>query len=64
MAVDFRKFELVEINYKVPNNKRLAIVDFFKGWKCYLEGPRFPMIVFRDNWNLEYITITKDLNQR
>jgi hypothetical protein len=33
-----RNFTLVEINYKIHDKELLAIVDYFKVWRRYLEG--------------------------
>ena len=59
-----RKFSGPELNYDVPNKELLAIVDAFEEWQAYLEGSRYPIVVYSDHKNLSYFTTTKKLNQR
>jgi len=51
-----------EINYEIHDKELLAIADFFKHWRRYLEGAKHQVQVFSDHQNLEYFTTTKVLN--
>ena len=64
MAFHSRKFSPAEINYEIHDKELLAIVDWFKHWRRYLEGAAHQVQVFSDHQNLEYFTTTKVLNRR
>jgi hypothetical protein len=36
-AFHCRKFSPAEINYEIHDKELLAIIDYFKGWRRYLE---------------------------
>ena len=59
-----RKLSATELNYEIHDKELLAIVDAFKHWRVYLEGPRHQVTVFIDHKNLIYFTTTKVLNRR
>jgi hypothetical protein len=63
-AFHSRKVSPAEINYEIHNKELLAIVDSFKAWRRYLEGPLHMVQVFTDYKNLEYFMTTKVLNRR
>jgi hypothetical protein len=64
IAYHSRKFSPAEINYEIHDKELLAVVDFFKIWRKYLEGTLLPVLVYTDHQNLEYFTTTKVLNRR
>jgi len=64
VAFHSRKFQPVEINYKIHDKELLAIVNAFKHWRRYCEGATNQVQVFSDHQNLEYFTTTKILNRR
>jgi len=64
VAFHSRKFQPTEINYKIHNKERLAVVDAFKHWRRYCEGATHQVQVYSDHQNLEYFTTTKVLNRR
>jgi hypothetical protein len=64
IAFYFRKSQAVEIEYKIHDKERLAIVDSFKIWRHYLEEAHFRVMVHSDHQNLVYVTMTKVLNRR
>ena len=64
VAFHSRKFQPVEINYKIHDKELLAIVDAFKHWRRYCEGNAHQIQVFSDHQNLEYFITTKVLNRR
>ena len=49
-----RKFTPVELNYPIYDKELLAVVEAFKQWRVYLEGPASPVKVYTDHKNLEY----------
>ena len=59
-----RKFLGAEMNYEIHDKELLAIVDAFKQWRVYLEGPKHEVQVYTDHKNLLYFTTTKVLNRR
>lgn len=52
------------MNYEIHDKELLAIVDAFKQWRVYLEGPKHEVQVYSDHKNLLYFTTTKVLNRR
>jgi len=63
VAFHSRKFQPVEINYKIHDKELLAIVDTFKHWRRYCEGATNQVQMFSNHQNLEYFTTTKILNR-
>jgi len=59
-----RKFQPVEINYKIHGKELLTVVDTFKHWRWYCKGAVHQVQVFTDHQNLEYFMMTKILNRR
>ena len=57
-------FTAVELNYNTYDKKLLAILETFKIWWHYLEGPAYPIDVVMDHKNLEYFSTTKVLTRR
>jgi len=57
-------FTAVELNYDIHDKKLLAIIEAFKIWRHYLEGPAYPIDVVMDYKNLEYFSTTKVLTRR
>jgi hypothetical protein len=51
-----------ELNYDINDNEILAIVSVFTKWKKYLKRAEYPILIFSDYKNLEYITMIKVLN--
>ena len=47
------KFTEAEINYDTADKELLAIVDYFKRWRRYLEGAKHQVQVISDYQNLE-----------
>ncbi len=64
IAFHSRKLTDAELNYEIHDKKLLAIVDFFKQWRVYLEESRHQIQVYTDHKNLLYFMITKVLNRR
>ncbi len=64
IAFHSRKLTGAELNYEIHDKELLAIVDSFKQWRVYLEGPRHQVQVYTDHKNLLYFTTTKVLNRR
>jgi len=48
VAYHSRKLSRPELRYDVYNKELLAIVDAYKSWRVYLEGPRHTVIVYID----------------
>jgi hypothetical protein len=63
-AFHSRIFSPAKINYEIYHKELLAIVDYFKAWRGYLEGLLHTVQVFMDYKNLEYFMTTKHLNRR
>jgi len=59
-----RKMNPTEENYPVHDKELMAIVEAFKEWRHYLQGPKFTVEVLSDHKNLTYFTTTKQLNRR
>ena len=59
-----RKLSPAELNYEIHDKELLAIVECFKEWRAYLEGPKYQVIVYTDHKNLTYFASTKVLNRR
>jgi hypothetical protein len=64
IAFHSRKFEPVESTYEVYDKELLAIIDSFKVWRRYLEGPLCTVMIYSDHQNFESFTTTKVLNRR
>ena len=58
-----RKMSVAELNYEIHNKELLAIVEAFKEWRVYLEGPKETVQIYTDYKNLIYFTTTKVLNR-
>jgi RNase H-like domain found in reverse transcriptase len=58
------KMIALELNYNIHNKELLAIVEAFREWRVYLEGPNHTVEVYIDHKNLIYFTTTKQLNRR
>ena len=48
-----------ELNYDVYDKELLVIVEAFRYWRVYLEGPKYPVKVYSDYKNLLYWNTTK-----
>ena len=59
-----RKFTAPELNYDIYDKKLLAIVNSFKIWRIYLEGPKYIIEIYTDYKNLKSFTSIKILNQK
>jgi len=59
-----KKFHGPEINYGIPDQELMAIIEAFKEWRHYLSGTTEPVKVLTDHKNLTSFTTTKDLNKR
>jgi len=59
-----RSFQGAELNYNVHDKELLAIMEAFKKWQYYLEGPATPTEVFTNHKNLTYFCNTKMLTRR
>jgi RNase H-like domain found in reverse transcriptase len=59
-----RKMSAPELNYDIHDKELLAIVEAFKEWRVYLEGPEHQVLVYTDHKNLVAFTTTKQLNRR
>ena len=59
-----RKMTGPELNYDVHDKELLAIVESFRHWRVYLEGPKHTVKVYSDHKNLLYWNTTKQLNRR
>uniref|UniRef100_A0A8C2EBD4 Gypsy retrotransposon integrase-like protein 1 n=1 Tax=Cyprinus carpio TaxID=7962 RepID=A0A8C2EBD4_CYPCA len=53
-----------ERNYDIGNRELLAVKLALEEWRHWLEGARFPFIVWTDHKNLEYIRTAKRINSR
>ena len=49
-----RKMTGPELNYDVHDKELLAIVESFRHWRVYLEGPKYTVKVYSDHKNLLY----------
>ena len=59
-----RSFQGAELNYDVYNKELLAIVESFKKWHHYLEGPSILVEVFTNHKNFIHFCGTKVLTHR
>ncbi|KFY06363.1 hypothetical protein V491_08680, partial [Pseudogymnoascus sp. VKM F-3775] len=59
-----RKMSPAELNYDIHDKELLAIVEAFRQWRVYLEGPAYTVQVWTDHKNLTSFTTTKVLNRR
>ena len=64
VAFHSRTFTAVELNYNTYDKELIAILEAFKIWWHYLEGPVYPIDVVMDHKNLEYFSTTKVLTWR
>jgi hypothetical protein len=53
-----------ELNYDIDDNEMLAIVSRFNDGRRYLKRVEYPILMFSDHKNLDYLTTTKVLNRR
>jgi len=60
----FRKFNLVEINYKIHDKELLAIVDAFEEWCHLLERAQHEITMYSYHKNLQYFMTVHVLSQR
>jgi hypothetical protein len=61
VAYHSRKMTGPELRYDVGDKELLAIVDAYKAWRVYLEGPKHQVTVYTDHENLQRFTTTKQL---
>lgn len=59
-----RKLHGSELNYGIPDQELMAIIEAFKEWRHYLSGTTQPVKVLTDHKNLTTFTTTKDLGGR
>ncbi len=59
-----KKLTDAELNYEIHDKELLAIVNFFKQWRVYLEESKHQIQVYTDHKNLLYFMIMKVLNQK
>ena len=59
-----RKFTPAELNYPIYDKELLAVVEAFKQWRVYLEGPASPVKVYTDHKNLEYFSTARTTSRR
>lgn len=59
-----RKFNSAELNYGTPDQEMLAIVESFKHWRHYVEGPAHSIEVLTDHQNLQAFTRKEKVNGR
>ena len=59
-----RKCIAAECNYDIYDREMLAIVEFMKRWRHYLEGTKYSIQIRSDHKNLEVFMTTKVLNHR
>ncbi|KAL2104482.1 hypothetical protein VUR80DRAFT_423 [Thermomyces stellatus] len=59
-----RKLNSAEVNYGTPDQEMLAIVEAFKHWRQYVEGPESPVEVLTDHQNLQSFMQHTKLNGR
>lgn len=59
-----RRLTQAERNYDVGNRELLAIKLALEEWRHWLEGAKYPFIVWTDHKNLSYIQSAKRLNSR
>ena len=61
-----KKMLPIKYNYKIYNNKLLAILHAFEEWCPKLAGTPIedPIYVITDHKNLEYFMTSKDLNEK
>lgn len=55
---------MAEFNYNVGNRKLLAIKWAFEECRQWLDGAKFPLVVYTNHTNLVYIESPKILNPR
>jgi hypothetical protein len=54
-----KKIFSAEIYFEIHDKELLAIVDFFKIGRTYLQGALLIVLVYTNYQNLEYFTVTK-----
>jgi transposase InsO family protein len=59
-----KKLSKEQRNYPTADQEMLAIVQAFKEWRHYLEGPVEPVLVLSDHETLQSFMLTKELNRR
>ena len=59
-----RKLHAPECNYEIYDKELLAIKEAFSEWRHYLEGAQHKVLVYTDHRNLQYFTVSRQLNQR
>jgi len=64
VAYHSRKLSGAELRYDVHDKELLAIVDAYKAWRVYLEGPKHQVTVYTDHENLRFFTTSKELVRR
>ena len=64
VAYHSRKLSGPELRYDVHDKELLAIVDAYKSWRVYLEGPKHQVTVYTDHENLRFFTTSKELVRR
>jgi len=64
VAFHSHTFTVAELNYDTYNKELLAIIEAFKVWQHYLEGPAYPIDIVTNHKNLEYFSTTKVLTWR
>lgn len=64
VAFHSRKMSPAEMNYEIHDKEMLAIVVALEDWRHYLQGGKFPVLIYTDHKNLEYFMTTKTLNRR
>jgi hypothetical protein len=52
----------MELYYDINDKMMVAIVSIFHEWRRYLEDTEYLILVFVDNKNLVYFTMTRVLN--
>ena len=55
---------LAKIQYKIYNNKLLAIVKIFKIWYHYLKDCKYKILVFKDYNHFYYFIDIKSLSSQ
>lgn len=53
-----------EANHDVGNRKLLVVIHALQEWRRWLEGSRFPFVVWTDHKNLAYLRSVMILNSR
>lgn len=64
IAFRSQSFKPAEMNYDTFDKELLAVVDSLKDWRLYLEGTKFPIIIYTDHRNLQYWKDDHTFNRR